>query len=105
MDQTTRELDIARNIHVIEWLKSELIEAVAALFKGLLKGSEEAILDCLASIVITVYILGRRLGINFGRIDLKIETKLRLSIEETHEVEKWYGDLSALNEYLDTKKR
>lgn len=105
MESSPREFDIARNIRVIEWLKTELVEAVAALFKGMLKGSEEAILDCLASIVITAYILGRRIGVNFGRIDLKIETKLRLSIEEAHEVEKWYGDLSALNQYLDSKKR
>ncbi|NPV26764.1 MAG: hypothetical protein HPY81_04745 [Firmicutes bacterium] len=105
MEPSPREFNITRNIRVIEWLKAELVEAVAALFKGMLKGSEEAIVDGLASILITAYILGRRVGISFSRLDLMIQTKLKLSIHEAHEVEKWYGDLSALYEYLVNNKK
>ncbi|MBO8137145.1 MAG: MazG-like family protein [Desulfotomaculum sp.] len=90
---------IAKNIRVIEWLKADILASLAALFKAMVKGSEEKLLDALASLVITAYILGRRLGINFSRLDLKIESKLRQGIDDGHEVERWYGDLSQLLEY------
>ncbi|MCG9969012.1 MazG-like family protein [Pelotomaculum terephthalicicum JT] len=100
-----QEGGIAKNIKIIEWLKADLLTSLAALFKSMLRGSEELILDALASLVITCYILGRRLGISFPRLDLKIEAKLRQGIDENHEVERWYGDISNLLNYLVDKKR
>lgn len=100
-----QEGGIAKNIKVIEWLKADLITSVSALFKSMLRGSEDRLLDALSSLVITCYILGRRLGINFSRLDLKVEAKLRQGIDEDHEVERWYGDLSTLLNYLVDKKR
>jgi len=96
---------IAKNIKIIEWLKADLLTSLSALFKSMLRGSEELILDALASLVITCYVLGRRLGINFPRLDFKIEAKLRQGIDENHEVERWYGDISNLLNYLVDKKR
>ncbi|MGE5396407.1 MAG: MazG-like family protein [Chitinophagales bacterium] len=98
-------MDIAKNLRVIEWLKAELVESVAALFKALMKTGEDAISDCLATIMITTYILGKRTGVSFQHIDLQMESKLRVSIGEAHEVENWYGDLSALLGYLESKKK
>ncbi|MTI80671.1 MAG: hypothetical protein FH758_07260 [Firmicutes bacterium] len=94
-----QESGIAKNIRVIEWLKADILASLSALFKSMVKGSEEKLLDALASMVITTYVLGRRLGINFSRLDLKIESKLRQGIDEEHEVEKWYGDLTELLNY------
>lgn len=99
------QVDIAKNIRVIEWLKAELVESVAILFKALLRTGDEAVSDCLATIIITTYILGKRVGVSFPHIDLKVESKLRFSINEAHEVEKWYGDLSALLGYLENRKK
>jgi hypothetical protein len=96
---------IAKNIKVIEWLKADLMASTASLFKAMLRGSEERLLDALASMVLTCYVLGRRLGINFSRLDLRVEAKLRQGIDDDHEVEKWYGDLSGLLKYLVEKKR
>jgi len=98
-------VDIARNIRVIEWLKTELISTVAALFKAMVKNSEEAIADALASMVVTVYVLARRLGVSFAQLDVRIESKIKNAISEKHEVEGWYGDLTALLKYLGDKKR
>jgi predicted transcriptional regulator len=98
-------VDIARNIRVIEWLKTELVEAVAALYKAMMKNSEEAIEDALASTVITVYVLARRLGISFAQLDVRVESKIRDAISDKHEVEDWYGDLTALLKYRGDKKR
>lgn len=100
-----REGGIAKNIKIIEWLRADLVTSLATLFKAMLKGSEDLILDALASLVMTCYILARRLGLNFSRIDLKVEEKLRQGIDENHELEKSYGDISSLLNYLVDKKR
>lgn len=100
-----KENSITKNIKVIEWLKADLLASLSAVFKAMIKGSEQKILDALASLIITTYILGRRLGITFGRLDLKIQSKLRNNIEDDHQMERWYGDLTALMRYLSEKKR
>jgi hypothetical protein len=100
-----QESGIARNIRVVEWLKADLLTSVSALFRGMLRGGEEHLVDALAGLIITCYVLGRRLGINFSRLDLKLESKLRQNIEENHELEKWYSDLSLLLTHLAYKKR
>lgn len=92
-------------MRTIEWLKAELVESVAALFKALLKTGDDAVTDCLATIIITTYILGKRIGVSFQSIDFRVESKLRISINDAHEVEKWYGDLSTLLGYLENRKR
>lgn len=100
-----QERGIAKNIKVIEWLKADILASLSALFKAMVKGSEERLLDALASLVITTYVLGRRLGIAFSRLDLKIQSKLRQNIDHDHEVERWYGDLTELLQYWSDKKR
>ncbi len=97
------ELDIARNVRTIEWLKAELVGGVSALFKALIRNSEEAILDALANVVVASYLLGKRLGIPFSRLDLKIESKVAANITKAHEIEQWYGDFSAFRRYLDER--
>lgn len=100
-----KEIDIAKNLRTIEWLKTELLDGVALLFKSLLKTSSDAISDILASIIMISYILGKRLGLNFLTIDAKIKSKLKTQIREEHELEEWYGDLSDLLNYLENNKR
>lgn len=98
-----QETDITRNIRVIEFLKSELLTTVASLYQNLLKGTkvgQDIILDILANLVLVTYLLGKRLGIAYSLIDAKIMEKIRIGMIEEHETEKWYGDLSDLNEYL-----
>ncbi len=105
MIQPKPELDIARNIKTIEWLRSEIVGGVSALFKAMIKNREEAILDALVNIIMNCYLLGRRLGLNFTHIDLKIEQRLKLNVEKNHEIEKWYGDLSALLQHMRDKNK
>jgi len=100
MSSFDQEIDIARNLKTVEWLKSELISSVANLFKALIRGQEEPILESLANIIVATYLLGKRVGINFSKVDLKVESITKMNIQEQHEVEKWYGDLSNLLHYL-----
>ncbi|MCL4426034.1 MAG: MazG-like family protein [Firmicutes bacterium] len=105
MSSVEPETTIAKNIRVIEWLKTELAASLVAVYRALLKGSEEAIIDGLAGLIMVSYVLGRRLGVSFAKIDLKVQARIRTLIDENHEVEKWYGDLSSLLQFLEAKKR
>ena len=103
-----KDVNITKNIKVIEWLKSELLTTVASLFEALVnrsKTTQEAILDILANIVFVTYLLGKRLGISFERLDNKIKDKIKLSIVEEHKIEKWYGDLGELLNYFKRSGR
>jgi len=107
MTQGDHNIDVTKNIKMIEWLKSELLTTLASLYELLVKGvsgSQEALADILANIVLVTYLLGKRLGINFLRIDMRIEDKIKLGILEKHKIEEWYGDLSDLKQYLDRKR-
>lgn len=97
------EINIAKNIRIIEWLKAEIISGVGNLFKAMVKNSEEAILDALAGLMMGCYILGKRLGIPFSRLDLRVEQRLQSPQLKEHEIEEWYGDVSNLQEYLSER--
>ncbi|MEW6724963.1 MAG: MazG-like family protein [Bacillota bacterium] len=99
-----REIDIAKNIRTIEWLKTELLSGVSGLFKALLRGTEESAADALSGLVITAYTLARRLGIPFSRLEARIENRLRMNVEQGHEIERWYGDLSALAKHFEERR-
>ena len=100
-----KEIDIAKNLRTIDWLKAELIDGVGVLFKSLLKTGSDTTSDALASIIMITYILGKRLGLSFQSIDSKIKNKLYSQIGDGHELEEWYGDLSDLLKYMEGKKR
>ena len=67
-----RDFDITKNIRIIEWLKSEMLNSVAKLFTMLTSGAEasqKALAGCLSNIIIACYLLGKRLGIHYALID------------------------------------
>ncbi len=103
-----REIDITRNIKTIEWLKSELLTDIANLFKVLVNGMKEEVRDSIAetlsNIILICYLLGRRLGLSYNAIELKIGNKIKLGLIEEHDVEKYYGDLSELSKHLNSSR-
>lgn len=99
------ELDITKSLRAIEWLKTELLGAVTLVFRSTTRGSEDVIADALAQVVLIVYLLGRRLGISFSTLDNRLCSMTKQSISGEHELETWYGDLSALEKHLTTNKR
>ncbi len=104
MKAREREIDITRNIKMIEWLKSELLTDISNLFKVLVNGAKEEVHDSIAetlsNIIIICYILGQRLGVSFNAIEMKMENKIKLGLLDNHEVEKYYGDLSELSNHI-----
>ncbi|MCX7710527.1 MAG: MazG-like family protein [Clostridia bacterium] len=103
-----KDIDITRNIKMIEWLKSELLTDLANLFKSLVNGMREdvhdAISETLSNIILISYLLGRRLGLSYNSIEMKIESKVKLGLIENHDVEKYYGDLSELAKHLNSSR-
>lgn len=103
-----KEIDITRNIKIIEWLKSELLQDVSSLFKILINGMREEVHDSisetLSNIILISYLLGKRLGISYNAIELKIDNKVKLGLLENHDVEKHYGDLSELAKHLNSSR-
>ncbi len=96
-------IDIFSNMRVIESYKSYLLSAVADLFttmtKGGLAGMDEVV-DELADITMLSYLLGKRLGVNYGAIDDKMLKKLKLGVVEENNIEKEYQDYSKLMSYI-----
>jgi len=99
-----KEIDITTNLKIVEWLKAELVDTVAVLLKSLLKAGNDATVDALATLIIITYILGRRVGISFQIIEMRVKHKLNSSIADAHEIEQWYGDLTQLQKYLENKE-
>ena len=104
-----KEIDITRNIKLIEWLKGELLTDIANLFRVLVNGIREevhdSVSDTISNIILISYLLGKRLGISYNAIEMKIHNKIKLGLVENHEVEKYYGDLSELSKHLGSSRR
>ena len=96
---------IAKNLQMLEWLKGELVESVGKLLKAMVNGSEKLILDALSAILMTVYLLAKRLGISFTSLEASCQQKIVEQIKENHEAQAWYGDLDELLEFMKSKKR
>lgn len=98
-----RPKQIAKNIKVLEWLKSEILDQVAGLFRQLMHGRYESALDSLASLIVAVFVLARRIGFSFRELENAVIRKLREHVRDGHQMEEWYGDLSALDEYMNKR--
>ncbi|HHV71820.1 MAG TPA: hypothetical protein GXX38_04310 [Clostridia bacterium] len=105
MNRSEGELNIAKNIRILEWVKAEVIGGVGDLFRVMDRGKEEQVLDCLARLLITLCVLGKRLGFDYERIYHQVRENLLKNIENDHQLETWYGDLSSLLEQLEERKK
>ena len=99
-----REMDITNNLKIVEWLKADLVETIGTLLKSLMKAGNDATTDAIATLIIIAYILGRRVGISFQLIEMRIKLKLNNSINDAHEIEQWNDDLTHLQKYLEGKE-
>lgn len=100
MPNMPKDLDVAKRAKVIEWLKTEVIDNVSRLFKALWEGSTTKVGDSLVSLMMSSYILGRRLGMTYRDLDDLLLEKLKKHKQEGHQLEEWYQDISALEEHL-----
>jgi hypothetical protein len=101
-------MDITRNIRIIEWLKSELLANITNIFRLLVDGIKDEIhedlADTLSGTILICYLLGRRLGISYNSVEIKMRNKVRLGLLESHATEKDYEDLDELSRHLDMSR-
>jgi hypothetical protein len=95
-----KELDIGKNIKLMEWLKAELLDNVAGLFRAFLKGNETILADYLTNIVIVTYALAKRLGIEYVEIDKQIMEKIEKNVQISATSGQLQEDLSALATHI-----
>lgn len=99
--------DIIKNMKTVEWLKSQLLNNIAYLHSILVNNEEdtrENLEDVLSNIILESYVLGKRLGIEYEDLDLALGENIKLNLIEKHKIERWYGDLSALLEYIKVRE-
>lgn len=104
MRDTQKELDIAKHIKLIEWLKTELLDNVSALFRGFQQGRDLLLKEALANLIILSYLLARRLGMRYSQLDELILEKIRLGAGPHHDSDMWRSDLQTLENYFRNKK-
>lgn len=92
--------NLARHVKTVEWLKAELVASVASLFRASLDGDGEALAETMATVIVATAVLARRLGMEYEDLDRKVAAQVRANIQEQHQLERWYGDFSALERYL-----
>ncbi|WP_058486074.1 MazG-like family protein [Defluviitalea phaphyphila] len=104
MGTQDKEFDITKSLKIVEKLKSQILSDVANLFSGMVDYNEQSSSDrsdTLANIIILTYLLSKRLGIPYSKLDMKIKNKLKLGILESSNEKEWFADLTALLRHLD----
>lgn len=102
-----KDIDIIKNMKTIDWLKAELLTNVALLHKNLVSGEENTkdhLEDIISNIILESYVLGNRLGINYKDTNNALIENIKLNLIEEHKIERWYGDLSLLLEFIQSNK-
>jgi hypothetical protein len=100
----SHEAEIVRKLRLIEALKAELVTNVGQLFQAVAQNADRTISQALAGVVISCYVLGKRLGIDFADLDDAIAEKLSQNIKKEHEVEKGFDDYSEYQRHLRQKR-
>lgn len=103
----SKDIDIIKNMRTIEWLKAQLLGSIANLYGALASGEEntkENLEDLISNIILESLLLGKRLGLKYEDIESALRENIRINLIEEHKIEKWYGDLSILLEFIDKDK-
>ena len=95
---------ISTNMRAIDVIKSEILSEVANLHRTLAECDEvngyDNVANQIATIVAMDYILARRLGIGYASVDAKINELLEIAVENNHELELEFSDMSELRKYI-----
>ncbi|MDR1701174.1 MAG: MazG-like family protein [Sporomusaceae bacterium] len=96
-----KESEILRNLRLVEGLKADLVTSVAEVYQAMAQNRpQEEVVENLAQTIIGAYVLGRRLGIDYERLDEIVIGKIGHNIAKNTQAENWFGDLSQLKRHL-----
>lgn len=95
------EVDLVKGLKAIEEIKVEMLKAQWAMQEGSVRGSEDEMLQGLAELVALSYLLTRRMGFDFSKLDRTLLQRLEeWKAEDHHKLETQWGDISLLLSYL-----
>lgn len=95
------EVDVVKSLKAIDELEVEMLKSLWVFQRGALEGSDTAMIQGLADIVGISYLLTRRLGFDFTRLDRTlIQGLVDWKESDTMKLESQWGDLSLLLSYL-----
>lgn len=94
-------LDIVKCSKAIEELKVELLRAQWMVQQGTINASQEHLLESMAGLVGLTYLLTRRLGYDYSRLDRVLYNQMsQWQQDDFLNLETEWGDLSLLLNYL-----
>ncbi len=100
-------LNISANLKAVDTIKSEILYEVSRLYHYLSEYNDDDnlgdVTEAVATIIAMDYILARRVGISFSDIDKKILSFLNMAIDQNHELEIEFSDMSDLKRYIDVR--
>ncbi|BBB90617.1 MAG TPA: MazG-like family protein [Methylomusa anaerophila] len=97
----SQEPDILRKLRLIEGLKADLLINVGEVYRAMAQNRpQETVAGALAEVIITAYVLGRRLGLDYAEMDDIVVARLGQDIKKEPEIERWFGDLSEYRRHL-----
>lgn len=95
--------NIMGDIKVIEEIKAQILCVIGKLFMLLTKGSnvaKNAIIDCISSAIILLYVLADKLGYSAIEVDETMKKSLKVGIIEEDDLEKDGKNLTKLFNHL-----
>ena len=107
MEMYKKELDVAKNIKIIESLKCELLSDLSQLYSGMANPDsmeQQERDDILANMIMVTYMLAKKLGVPYHTLDLKILNKLKVGIIQNSDNE-WYKEIAGLSRHIEKSRR
>lgn len=100
-------MGISTNMKAVDVIKSEILSEVSSLYRTLAECDEvegyESVSRSIATIIAMDYILAKRLGIGFGAIDNEMNNLLTMAVDNNHELELEFSDMSELRKYISKR--
>ncbi len=98
---------VSTNMRAIDTIKGEILSEVANLYRNLAACDEiegyDAVREGLATIIAMDYLLAKRLGIGFSAVDGRINELLNIAIDNNHELELEFSDMSELKKHINSR--
>lgn len=100
------EIDITKNIKMIESFQCELLNSVAELFSSManLSSVTEDRAEILSNIIVLSYLLSDKLGIPYSVLDTKSISRMKREILTEGSSMEWHSNLAALCKHLDKNR-
>lgn len=99
------EMDIAKNIKMIENLQCQLLRLVSDLFCSMQdnRATAKDRADLLANIEIMTYLLAERLGISPQALDQKVVARLKVGMLEEEGSDEWKATLLGIYKHMENR--